>query len=161
MGPYYVPAWGYVRSPLKHTLQQKSGLFIFWSPWHTCCGMEGLRVMESLMEALNSGEHFSTAVAWWRAVDYDVQLTTTWRLRRAPSANGSSRSLLWALQSPLPGHYNLVTSSLSSFTSTNIAPEPMSVLQFSRPPLPSSLEQCLFWNEFDFREDNKHSLEWI
>ena len=125
MGPYYVPAWGYVRNPLKHTLQQKSGLFIFWSPWHTCCGMEGLRVMESLMEALNSGEHFSTGVARGRAFIhlyisqlYIVHFLTCFHsscmgasswLRRAPSANGSSRSLLWALQSPLPGHYNLVT----------------------------------------------------
>ena len=86
-----------------HITTEKWTLHIFWSPWHTCW-MEGLRVMESLMEALNSGEHFSTAVAWSRAVDYDVQLTTTWRLRRAPSANGGSRSLLlssWVLSGSL------------------------------------------------------------
>ena len=93
---------GLCQKPIKaHITTEKWTLHIFWSLWHTCW-MEGLRVMESLMEALNSGEHFSTAVAWWRAVDYDVQLTTTWRLRRAPSANGGSRSLLLSSR-VLPG----------------------------------------------------------
>ena len=37
-----LPAWGYVKNPLRHTLQQKSGLFIFFGApdtpvgWRVC-----------------------------------------------------------------------------------------------------------------------------
>ena len=117
-------------------------------------------MMESLMEALNSGEHFSTrvstgasscefvqfynctlyifehvstVVAWGRAVDYDVppRLMAAVDLFSGLSSPPSRVIIIW-----------YITSSLSSFTSTNISPEPMSVLQFSRPPLPNSPVSC-------------------